>query len=365
MLGRDVGDGLAQEPQLGARVRHVGMRRGRDFDLRLQHLAHHLSAGDGFHLLEESLRHFARDRFGLGVDQKILLLDAELEIVGHVPPLPCHCRETCAPSRRGEPRLRANPAAVGRKRARTAPIPGRHVASGNARRGILVPVARSDVSASRRARPEPARAPRPPRYRRAGCAARATSRTMFGSCEQRARSSSANPPSGPISTLTGGPGEAAARAESAATGSFDVGVLVAEHQQPIRRPAAQQRVELLGSAISGNVENAALLGGLDRVGAHALEIDALGLGVARQHRLQPRGAHLDRLLHHVVEPRVLERREQVMQVGGRRSARAVCADRRRAPASLPAAAKRARHSPSRPLNTRSSAPGLSRRTLTR
>ena len=33
------------------------------------------------------------------------------------------------------------------------------------------------------------------------------------------------------------------------------------------------------------------------------------------HRLQPRHADLDRLLHHIVEPLVLERREQVMQVG--------------------------------------------------
>ena len=92
MLGRDVGDGLAQESQLGARVRDVGVRRGRDLDLRLQHLAHHLPAGDGLQLLEERLRHFARDRFGLGVDQKVFFLDAELVFVGHGPPLPCQCR---------------------------------------------------------------------------------------------------------------------------------------------------------------------------------------------------------------------------------------------------------------------------------
>ena len=60
-----------------------------------------------------------------------------------------------------------------------------------------------------------------------------------------------------------------------------------------------------------------MLGRLDRVRAHAAEIDALGLGVARDDRLQPRDAHLDRLLHHVVEARVLERREQIVQVAGR------------------------------------------------
>ena len=57
-----------------------------------------------------------------------------------------------------------------------------------------------------------------------------------------------------------------------------------------------------------------MLGGLDRVGAHTLDVDALDLGVLRQHRLQPGHAHLDCLLHHVVEALVLERCKQVVQV---------------------------------------------------
>ena len=93
MLGRDVRDGLAQEFQLGAGVGDVVVRRCRDLELRLQHLAHRLSAGDRLHPLEKRLRHLARDRLGLGVDQKILFLDTELEIVGHGPPLPCQCRD--------------------------------------------------------------------------------------------------------------------------------------------------------------------------------------------------------------------------------------------------------------------------------
>ena len=67
----------------------------------------------------------------------------------------------------------------------------------------------------------------------------------------------------------------------------------------------------------------------------------LNLGVLRQHRLQPRDAHLDRLLHHVVEPLVLERREQVVQVARRglraglllqRQRRALAGCRRASPA---------------------------------
>ena len=52
-------------------------------------------------------------------------------------------------------------------------------------------------------------------------------------------------------------------------------------------------------------EDAALLGSLDGVGAHAVKIDPLGLRMPHDYGLQARDAHLDRLLHHVVEARVL------------------------------------------------------------
>ena len=55
----------------------------------------------------------------------------------------------------------------------------------------------------------------------------------------------------------------------------------------------------------------------DGVCAHSIGVDARHLAVARQHRLQPRDAHLDSLLHHVIEARRLERRKQVVQVGRR------------------------------------------------
>ena len=83
-----------------------------------------------------------------------------------------------------------------------------------------------------------------------------------------------------------------------------------------------------GSATSGNVRIAALLRGLDHIGAHALEIDPRHLGVPGDHRLQPRGAHLHRLLHQVIEPGMLERREQEMQVARPRLLAHALADQR-------------------------------------
>ena len=65
----------------------------------------------------------------------------------------------------------------------------------------------------------------------------------------------------------------------------------------------------------GDAQDAALLGGLDDIGAHPLGVDPGGLGEAGQDRLQRGGAHLDGLLHHVVEPGMLERRKDVGEVG--------------------------------------------------
>ena len=83
----------------------------------------------------------------------------------------------------------------------------------------------------------------------------------------------------------------------------------------------------------------------------------------RQHRRQPRDPHLGRLLHHIVEPRALERRKEIVEVGAtllRPHLRP--AFERAAP--LAGLGERARHSPSRPLKTRM-APSPSRSTLTR
>ncbi len=82
MLGRHRGDGSAQSAQLGARIRHVVVRRGDHLDLRLQELGRDSAIRCSLGGLEEWLRHAAHDRLRLGVDQEIFLFDAELERTG-------------------------------------------------------------------------------------------------------------------------------------------------------------------------------------------------------------------------------------------------------------------------------------------
>ena len=68
---------LAQLAQLRARLRHVDMRFSRDFELLLQKLALAPTEGRRRHRGEQRLRHVRRECFRLGVDEEILLLDAE------------------------------------------------------------------------------------------------------------------------------------------------------------------------------------------------------------------------------------------------------------------------------------------------
>ena len=79
--------------------------------------------------------------------------------------------------------------------------------------------------------------------------------------------------------------------------------------------ARERGLELQGLADRRDPQHAALLGGFDGVGAHAIQIDAGRDRVMREHGLQMRDAHLGGLLHHVVEPRVLQRREEIVEVG--------------------------------------------------
>ena len=68
----------------------------------------------------------------------------------------------------------------------------------------------------------------------------------------------------------------------------------------------------------GHIEHFALFGGLDGVGADAVERHPAHLGEARDHRLDRRDAHLGRLLDDVVEPRGFQRRKAVPEVGSGR-----------------------------------------------
>ena len=140
-------------------------------------------------------------------------------------------------------------------------------------------------------------------------------RTTFGKRKSATRSSSAKPPSGPTSTASGGR-RGAGRAGGGEGGDrvLDLGVFVAEHQQAVRIALRQQAVERYRVADFRQRQDATLLGRLDRIGPHAVEIDPADLAVACQHRLQPRGPELDGLLHHVIEAGVFERCEQVMQI---------------------------------------------------
>ena len=142
------------------------------------------------------------------------------------------------------------------------------------------------------------------------------------------------------------------------------GLLVAEHQQPPGRPALERLGKRLDRRDFRRPDHAALLASLDRVQAQTLEVDAGDLGVARDDRPQAARAHLDRLLRHIVEPCVLERREQIVDVRrGLLGPRARADDERGALREF--AARLAENSPSRPLNRRMCAPAPSLSTLTR
>ena len=139
------------------------------------------------------------------------------------------------------------------------------------------------------------------------------SRSVLGWRSSRARSSSANPPSGPIRMSI--PSAAADPCCSACERDGGLRRLVAENQQALRLALAEIAIERHRLGDRGEAEDAALLGGLDDIGAHPLAVDPRDLGVARQNRLQLRGAHFDRLLHHVVEPGMFQRRKHIGDVG--------------------------------------------------
>jgi hypothetical protein len=71
-----------------------------------------------------------------------------------------------------------------------------------------------------------------------------------------------------------------------------------------------------------------LLGSFDHIRPHPIEVDARDLRVPRDHRLQERRAHLNRLLDHVIEARMLQRRKNKVQVCRPRLRAKPCAYRR-------------------------------------
>ena len=169
------------------------------------------------------------------------------------------------------------------------------------------------VSPNRPAPPERAQAPRPPRYRRAGCGAERKPHHVRQLEQRRALVL------GKSTLRTDQDGKRRARRRRA------------ERQRPDRRPrhprrkrsdmrprscSAMTRVSATGSAISGRVRMPHCSAASMALARMRAGVDARDLAVAGEHGLQPRNAHLDRLLHHVVEPRGFQRREQIVQVGG-------------------------------------------------
>ncbi len=77
ILAGHAGDLTAQEFQLLAGVPRIDMHIGRDLDLRLQHLAHRLSASRPVRRLEQVIRRADRDVQRPRIRQEVLLLDAE------------------------------------------------------------------------------------------------------------------------------------------------------------------------------------------------------------------------------------------------------------------------------------------------
>ena len=91
--------------------------------------------------------------------------------------------------------------------------------------------------------------------------------------------------------------------------------LVAEDQQPLCRPMSERLVERLFRQYFGQPDDAALFGRFLRIGAKPIEIDAARLGAAGHDRPEPPHAHFNRLLRHIVQTRMFERREEIVDIG--------------------------------------------------
>ena len=161
-------------------------------------------------------------------------------------------------------------------------------------------------------------------------------RSTRGAARIAARSSSSKPPSGPTSRPT------PFSAPTSPSASRALACGASSSQKTMRRSGGQSASafsSLSGATTSGDPDHAALLAGFDRVGAQTLEVDARGLGAPGDERHEPPRPHLDRLLRHIVEAGVLERREEIVDVRrrllrprsrGRRRATRFCAKSPRA-----------------------------------
>jgi len=95
-----------------------------------------------------------------------------------------------------------------------------------------------------------------------------------------------------------------------------LGRLVAENQQALAGPPAEPALQLNRFLDRGKGQDSTLFGGLDDVGAHPVDIDPADLGeTGSKTGCRVAAPIFHRLLHHVVEPGVFERRKHAAQVG--------------------------------------------------
>ena len=127
------------------------------------------------------------------------------------------------------------------------------------------------------------------------------------------RSNGSKPPSGPTRTAIGPLLGNRARVSSASSASSSQKTRVRSAGQ-----SAENGGKGLGLSHLGEGEDAALFRRLNDVGAHPVVVDPRRLGAAGEDRAQTARPHLDGLLHHVIETRVFERREEIVQVTHRR-----------------------------------------------
>ena len=168
----------------------------------------------------------------------------------------------------------------------------------------------------------------------------------------RARSAAEKPPSGPIRMAQAPP--------AAPPSAWVTGAASPPSSQNISRrfaaPGRQQAPEVLGLENLRDVHPPRLFGAFHRDGGEAGDVGAIGVGALGDHRPHAARAQLGRLLDDGLQPRALDQGDDEVEVGPARLRPRARFDEESATAACPCSTTRARHSPSRPLNSSTSSP---------
>ena len=124
-------------------------------------------------------------------------------------------------------------------------------------------------------------------------------------------SSSVKPPSGPTKTAEG------VFKALRTLKRTDVGLgFIAVNQRPALLPCGQYLLQLFRLQDFGHMDQIALLGRFNDIGAHAIEIYPLCHGAAGHYGAQTARAQFRCFLHHIVKARMLERCKNIINIGG-------------------------------------------------